>query len=103
MAKNDSTLIQSNADKNTINKPANETVVVNSEKPAGFLQEDNGNNSSMRLMSLIALISAIVFGIMTMTNPDAKEVGINLTFSFLVAAFAPKAVQKFAEERLPSN
>ena len=103
MAINDNNLVQSTTDTNMTKEPASGTVVVNSEKPAGFLQEDNGNNSSMRLMSLIALISAIVFGGMTMTNPNAKEVGINLTFSFLVAAFAPKAVQKFAEERLPSN
>ena len=92
----DNTLVTNKPNANITNTPATDTV----EKPVGFLQEDNGNNSSMRLMSLIALLSAIVFGGLTMVNPNTKEVGINLTFSFLVAAFAPKAVQKFAENRL---
>lgn len=70
------------------------------ENSVGFLQDDNGNNSSMRLMSLIALIAAISFGGLTLAKPEAKEVGVNLTFSFLVAAFAPKAVQKFAETKV---
>ena len=66
----------------------------------GFMKEDNGNYSSMRLMSLIALISAIAFGGITLANPEVKDVGTNLTFSFLVAAFTPKAVQKFAENKV---
>ncbi|MDJ0619731.1 MAG: hypothetical protein QNJ63_23820 [Calothrix sp. MO_192.B10] len=64
-----------------------------------FMKDDNGHLSSMRLMSLIALISAITFGGVTLANPQVKDVGINLTFSFLVAAFSPKAVQKFAERK----
>jgi hypothetical protein len=49
----------------------------------------------MRAMSFIALIAAIVFGAITITSnaPDGKEI----TMAFLVAAFAPKAVQIFAE------
>lgn len=76
------------------------TVASSREKSVGFLDENNGNPSSMRLMSLIALISAIAFGGFTLLKPEVKDVGINLTFSFLVAAFAPKAVQKFAENRV---
>ncbi|GBF78623.1 hypothetical protein [Aphanothece sacrum] len=72
----------------------------NQDNSVGFWQEDNGNNSSMRLMSFIALISAITFGGITLFKPDIKEVGIQLTYSFLVAGFAPKAVQKFAETRI---
>jgi hypothetical protein len=60
-----------------------------------FLQGNNGKYSTMRAMSFIALIAAIVFGAITITSndPDGKEI----TMAFLVAAFAPKAVQRFAE------
>ncbi|HEY9302329.1 MAG TPA: hypothetical protein VIQ31_39405 [Phormidium sp.] len=62
---------------------------------AEFLQGNNGKYSTMRAMSFIALIAAIVFGAITITSndPDGKEI----TMAFLVAAFAPKAVQRFAE------
>lgn len=79
----------------------NPNMIAKSQKMSvGFMQEDNGNSSSMRLMSLIALISAIAFGGFTLANPDVKEVGPNITLSFLVAAFSPKAVQKFAENKV---
>jgi hypothetical protein len=54
----------------------------------GFFQEDNGNKSSMRLMSFTAILRA-------------SDEGIYITFGFLIGAFAPKAVQKFAETKLP--
>jgi hypothetical protein len=46
-------------------------------------------------MSFMALMAAIVLGAITITSndPDGKEI----TTVFLVAAFAPKAVQRFAE------
>ena len=62
---------------------------------AEFFQEDNGKYSTMRAMSFIALIAAIVFGAMTMISKDSE--GKYITTAFLVAAFAPKAVQRFAE------
>ncbi len=62
---------------------------------AEIFQEDNGKYSTIRAMSFIALIAAIVFGAMTMLNKEAD--GKYITTTFLVAAFAPKAVQKFAE------
>lgn len=62
---------------------------------AELFQEDNGKYSTMRAMSFIALIAAIVFGAMTMTSNDSE--GKYITTAFLVSAFAPKAVQKFAE------
>jgi len=46
-------------------------------------------------MSFIALIAAIVFGAITITSNDAD--GKEITTAFFVAAFAPKAVQRFAE------
>jgi hypothetical protein len=60
-----------------------------------FFQENNGQYSAMRAMSFIALIAAIVFGTITITSKNSD--GKYITTSFLVAAFAPKAVQKFAE------
>lgn len=73
-------------------------------KQVGFFEEDNGNRSSMRLMSFVALIAAIVFGFLTILNPgnpnNNSEEGIYITFGFLLSAFAPKAVQKFAETKL---
>ena len=62
---------------------------------AEFLQGNNGKYSLMRAMSFIALIASIVFGALTITsnNPDGKEI----TMAFLVAAFAPKAILRFAE------
>ena len=64
---------------------------------AEFLQGNNGKYSLMRAMSFIALIASIVFGALTITsnNPEGKEI----TMAFLVAAFAPKAIQRFAEVR----
>ena len=77
----------------TLEAPANSSE--QGQELAEFLQEDNGHFSAMRAMSFIGLIAAIRFGAVTITskNSDGKYV----TTSFLVAAFAPKAVQKFAE------
>ncbi len=58
----------------------------------------------MRLMSFIALFAAIGFGVVTIDRSSQNKdnnTGIYITFSFLLAAFAPKALQKFAEEKLP--
>jgi hypothetical protein len=49
----------------------------------------------MGAMSFMALIAAIVVGAITITtnSSDGKEI----TTAFLVGAFVPKAVQRFAE------
>ena len=62
---------------------------------AEFFQDDTQKYSTIRAMSFIALIAAIVFGAIGMTNKDSD--GKYFTTTFLVAAFAPKAVQRFAE------
>lgn len=82
---------------------SNVVTALSQDKPVGVLQEDNGNYSAMRLMSFIALISAIFFGSYTLIKPEVKDTGTNLTFIFLTAAFAPKAVQKFAEAKKPAE
>jgi len=67
-----------------------------------ILTDDNGNISSMRVYSGIALIASIVFGALTINNMDSPGVinGIYITFGFLLGAFAPKALQKFAETKI---
>ena len=68
----------------------------------GYLTDDQGHPSSMRLMSMVALMAAIGFGLITLIHEDANGTdGLFLTFAFLLAAFAPKALQKFAEARFP--
>jgi hypothetical protein len=67
----------------------------------GFFQDHKGDLSSMRLMSFIALVAAIIFGVLTILIKDANSGnGIYITFGFLLAAFAPKALQKFAEIKI---
>ena len=70
-------------------------------EPKNFLQEENHDYSAIRLMSFVALIASIVFGAMTLTLNDSKSEGIYITFGFLLSAFAPKVVQKFAEDKVP--
>ena len=63
-------------------------------------QEDNGNTSSMRVMCFLSLIASMAFGCLTVLGKAPTD-GVIITFGFLVAAFAPKAVQKFAETKVP--
>ena len=69
----------------------------------GFFEDNEGNPSSMRLMSIIALLSSIGFGLISVLHDKAQdsENGVFITVAFLLAAFAPKAFQKFAENRFP--
>ena len=83
----------------------------------GFFEDDSGHRSSMRLMCFLSLIAAIVFGALTVSfsiesrrniknaeqYPPTNTEGIYITFGFLLAAFAPKAVQKFAEQAITST
>jgi hypothetical protein len=101
---------------NSIQSPLIDPEIL-SKQGTGFLEESPGNRSAMRLMCMLALIAAIVFGGLTMVRsngietknadgstrtvyPPRDDTGLTLTFGFLIAAFAPKAVQKFAEQRL---
>ena len=76
----------------------NPTTVAAAPPTVGFFQENNGNYSSMRLMSFVSLMAAIGFGIITILRGEPE--GTYITFGFLIGAFAPKAVQKFAEQNL---
>jgi hypothetical protein len=53
-------------------------------------------------MCFIALLSSIWFGFLAITLADGKnENGLYITTAFLLAAFAPKALQKFLENYYP--
>jgi hypothetical protein len=71
--------------------------------PPGFLKDDEGKPSSMRLMSLIALFASIGFGWMTLSSNATSQNGVYITTAFLLAAFAPKALQKFIENYYPKG
>lgn len=67
-------------------------------KPVNFLQDSEGNNSAVRLMSLSSLFAAIAFGAYTITHVEqAGSVGTNLTFLFITYAFGGKVAQKLVE------
>jgi|GEM_PF-1199789 len=77
---------------------------VKEEETYGFFQEANGMHSAMRLMCFVALLASIAFAFTTLwiayhEKHDGGN-GIFITVSFLIAAFAPKAVQKFAEQKV---
>ena len=71
-------------------------------KPLGFLQEDNGNISSMRLMSFIALLAAVGLAGASLyvsaqgIDTDQSDIFL-IILAFLSAAFGGKIAQKFAE------
>ncbi|ELS00857.1 hypothetical protein Xen7305DRAFT_00005580 [Xenococcus sp. PCC 7305] len=83
----------------TLNQESNQNT-------AGFFEGDDQNSSSVRLMSFMALVGAIIFGLLTVLNAGNSgsqgdsSGGLYITFGFLVAAFVPKAAQKFAENDL---
>ena len=63
--------------------------------------DDEGNPSSMRVMAAFAFLASAYLAIVEVFGKTALEIGSNsdteLVFYFLAAAFAPKALQKFAE------
>ena len=68
------------------------------ERPkAGMLHDDTGKMSTMRVMSFMALLASMGAGYMTLVIETAAETGFQITGAFLLAAFAPKALQKFFE------
>jgi hypothetical protein len=68
------------------------------KRSTGFFQEDDGTASSLRMMCMVSLMSAIMFGLLTLYLPfsgipDGGN-GIYFTIVSLVGAFAPKAIRK---------
>lgn len=64
----------------------------------GYMTDDQGNPSSMRLMSMLAFLVAAALALVEAFGLGSGESKTELVLYFLVAAFAPKAVQKFAEK-----
>ena len=75
-----------------------------SQTKKGLLTDDRGKRSMMRLMSFISLIASIWAAWMTFTDSNTTSMeGVYITTAFLLAAFAPKALQKFIENSYPSR
>lgn len=64
-----------------------------------FSENDGGAISSMRVMSFIALITAILIAVVPYFIEGCEQGDRMHVLYFLTAAFAPKAVQKFAEKK----
>lgn len=60
--------------------------------------DDDGNPSSMRVMSAIAFLASAYLAFVEVYAEVTEQAGDSeLVFYFLAAAFLPKALQKFAE------
>jgi len=68
---------------------------VESEK-TDFLEEAPGKKSSMRLMCFISFLVSIPFAYLELRAGSAFPY---ITILYLTGAFAPKAIQKFAEKK----
>ena len=64
----------------------------------GFFEGAEGVKSSMRLMCFIALITGILLSFFIIWQKQLDVNSIALITIWVVAAFAPKAVQKYAEK-----
>ena len=85
----------------TVVSPTAPTAPPTPASSKGFLEEEKGKKSAMRAMSFISLFASIIFGLITLLHPAAQDAGVFITFGFLLGAFAPKALQKFAEAKVP--
>lgn len=63
----------------------------------GFFDEKKGHKSSMRLYSFMSLIAAIVFAFFIVATEQVTANTVAIFFIFVLGAFAPKTVSKFAE------
>lgn len=72
------------------------------DRKVGIFTDDQGNPSSMRWMSVGCVVFSAILAAWTM-YAGKTEPGLDLVLVFLVAGFAPKTVQKFAEKMLPKS
>lgn len=71
--------------------------VIETDPHAGFFQEATGMYSSMRLMSVLSLLAAIVFALLGVLGKGSLDTP-TYVIAFLAAAFGPKVVQKPFEQ-----
>jgi len=69
----------------------------------GFFDESPGNKSQNRLMTFTSLLASIGIATLMVLGFDKSDSGELLFYGFLVGAFAPKLIQKFAEEKLKTK
>ena len=69
-------------------------------KDTGYLTDNQGNRSSIRLMSVIALVASVIFGYMELKSGASPPY---ITMLFLISAFCPKALQKFIEDNFQTK
>lgn len=68
------------------------------------LSDQTGKPSLMRRMSLASFVASVIVAFIMVLGdgPDSiRSPDVYIFTAFLVAGFAPKAVQKFAETRFP--
>lgn len=71
-------------------------------KKTGFFEESPGVSSQMRLMSFISLLAGIGLAFFAIASNQIDLNTVSLVFIFIAGAFAPKALQKFAEQKIGS-
>ena len=64
----------------------------------GYLQDDAGNKSAMRLMCIIAMAAAVAFGALVVFRGDPGGNGLYMSAMFLAAAMGGKIGQKALEQ-----
>ena len=64
----------------------------------GILTDDEGNVSSMRVISVLCVITAIGLALIYVLGQTQAEKVVDLTLLFLVAGTAPKLLQKAVEK-----
>jgi hypothetical protein len=81
------------------------TVHAVAQTTTGFLQDDQGHQSSLRIMAMLALGASIIIALIAMLDQRAAASanGLYLTGMFLTAAFTGKVAQKFAEGKTPTQ
>lgn len=64
----------------------------------GILTDDEGNLSSMRVISIMCVLTAIGLAFIYVLGGTGAEKVVDLTLLFLVAGTAPKLLQKAVEK-----
>lgn len=80
-----------------------EIGVLRPKRPPSYLTETNGKPSAMRMMSFLCLLVAVLCAAVILLSDGPESIrspDVYVFSAFLLAAFAPKAIQKFAEDTI---